>query len=180
MGILHGTMGILHDAMGILLMLSEKSYPQVIHNFYLTERNPMSKKLTDRQREVLQFIKDYIQEHGYPPSCRDIGDGMGFSVKAAHDYIHVLQRKGYLIYLENRPRTLRIPKCFLLLVTERVEIRPETPTIQIGDVLTIRETSAPKVGDIVIVSQNPIIVKPFEKGDPVMFGKVIGVSRSIS
>lgn len=138
------------------------------------------KKLTDRQREVLQFITDYIQKHGYPPSYRDVGAGTGVSMKAASDYIHVLARKGYLIHHENRPRMLRIPKCFLLLVTERMEIRTEIPTLQIGDYLTIRETSAPKVGDTVIVSQNPVVVKPFEKGDPVVFGKVLGFTRNVS
>ena len=137
------------------------------------------KKLTDRQCEVLQFIKDYIQAHGYPPSHRDVGSGMGISVKGANDHIHALVRKGHLIYLKDRPRTLRIPKCFLLDVTERMEIRMETPTLWIGDVLTIREASFAKVGDTVIISQNPIIVKPFEKGD-VVFGKVIGFSREIS
>ncbi|RKU10847.1 hypothetical protein C6503_19375 [Candidatus Poribacteria bacterium] len=138
----------------------------------------MMKKLTDRQRETLQFITDYIQAHGYPPSCRDVGAGTGVSTKAAYDKIHVLVRKGYLVYFENRPRTLRIPKCFILLVTECVEIRTETPVLQIGDYLTIREASSAEVGDTVMVSQNPIIVKSFEKGD-VAFGKVVSFSRPI-
>ena len=137
------------------------------------------KKLTDRQCEVLQFIKDYIQAHGYPPSHRDVGDGIGISARVANDHIHALVRKGHLIYLKDSRRTLRIPKCFLLEVTERMEIRTETPTIQVGDVLTIREVSSANVGDTVIISQNPIIVKPFEKGD-VAFGKVVGFSREIS
>ena len=137
------------------------------------------KKLTDRQRKVLQFITDYIQANGYPPSGREVGDGMGVSTRVAYDYIRVLVRKGHLVYLENSRRTLRIPQCFLLLVTERMEIRTETPTLQIGDYLTIREVSSAKVGDTVIVSQNPIIVKTFEKGD-VAFGKVIGFSRMIN
>ena len=139
----------------------------------------MMKKLTDRQRKVLQFIEDYIQTHGYPPSYDDLGNGMGISTKAVYDRVQALVRKGHLVYLENRSRTLRIPKCFLLLVTERMEIRTETPVFKIGDYLTIRETSAPKVGDIVMVSQDPILVKSFENGDTA-FGKVIGLSRSIS
>ena len=137
------------------------------------------KKLTDRQREVLQFITDYIQEHRYPPSYREVGDSIGVTVKAAYDHIQALLRKGHLVCIENRPRTLRIPKCFLLDVTERVEIRTETPMLQIGDVLTIREASYAKVGDTVMVSQNPIIVKSFEKGD-VAFGKVLGFTRKVA
>ena len=61
-----------------------------------------------------------------------------------------------------------------------MEICTEIPTIQVGDVLTIRETTVVEVGDIVIVSQDPIVVKPFEKGDSDVFGKVIGLSRAVA
>ena len=34
----------------------------------------MAKGLTDRQQEILRFIGEYIEEEGYPPSIREIGD----------------------------------------------------------------------------------------------------------
>ena len=138
----------------------------------------MAKKLTQRQREVLTFIKNYIRDKGYPPTRQDIGTGMGFSVKGAQDHVVALVRKGYLEQLSDSPRTLKIPRCFLLLVTENVEVISKTPKIQVGDYLTIREASSADVDDIVIVFQNPIVVKPFEAGD-VVSGKVVGFSREI-
>ena len=54
------------------------------------------KHLTDRQREVLDFIIDFRDEHGYYPSYREIADGMGFTVKTAVCHIEVLVHKGYI------------------------------------------------------------------------------------
>lgn len=135
-------------------------------------------KLTDRQRRVLTFIKNYIHEKGYPPSMRDIADGMGFSQKAAFDYLRAIKKKGYITSLAGQPRTLRIPRIHALEVTENVEIT-DVSAIQIGDYLSIREQTSGTPGDIVITSQNPVVVKPFETGD-VVCGKVVGFSRAIS
>ena len=79
------------------------------------------RKLTDRQRHVLMFIKNYIHEKGYPPSMRDIGDSMGFSAKAACDHLRAIERKGYITSLPDRPRSLKIPKIHAIEVTENVE-----------------------------------------------------------
>ena len=66
------------------------------------------KKLTDRQNQVLNFIKDYISEYRYPPSFQDIGTAFDFSVKAANDHIQALVKKGYIEYEEDRPRMLKV------------------------------------------------------------------------
>jgi len=52
------------------------------------------KELTARQREVLEFIKEYIEGHSYSPSVRDIAGRFGITVKAAHDHLKALERKG--------------------------------------------------------------------------------------
>lgn len=136
------------------------------------------KKLTQRQRQVLAFVKNYIHEKGYSPSYHDISQHMGVTQTAIKDHVHALVRKGYLEHLSGLPRSLKIPTQFLLHVTENVEVCPKTPQIRIGDYLTIREADTADVGDIAITGQDPIVVKPYEDGDSV-FGKVVGFSREI-
>ncbi len=51
------------------------------------------KELTARQKETLEFISRFIEEHGYPPTIREISAYFGVSVKAAHDHVKALERK---------------------------------------------------------------------------------------
>ena len=66
------------------------------------------KELTERQKEVLSFIAEYITAHSYPPAIRDIADHFCMSVKGAHDHITALKRKGYLKQADKRPRTMEL------------------------------------------------------------------------
>ena len=51
-------------------------------------------KLTSRQEEILQFIKDYLSEIGYPPTRSEIAQKMGFrSTNAAEEHLRALARK---------------------------------------------------------------------------------------
>ncbi|MFA5467733.1 MAG: transcriptional repressor LexA [Sphaerochaetaceae bacterium] len=54
------------------------------------------KKLTLKQTEVLDFIKDYIEKNSYAPAVRDIASHFKFTVKAAHDHLKALERKGVI------------------------------------------------------------------------------------
>ena len=54
-----------------------------------------SKKLSDRQKNILKYIEDYVDERGYPPSIREIGDRVGISSTSVVDYnLKVLEREG--------------------------------------------------------------------------------------
>jgi repressor LexA len=68
--------------------------------------------LTQRQRRVLDVIRDSIERRGYPPSVREIGEAVGLSSASsvAHQ-LSVLQKKGWLRRDPNRPRALdvRVP-----------------------------------------------------------------------
>ncbi|MBL8677676.1 MAG: transcriptional repressor LexA [Myxococcales bacterium] len=53
--------------------------------------------LTERQKMILDFIKQSIRERGYPPSLREIGAHMGIkSTNGVNDHLTALERKGYL------------------------------------------------------------------------------------
>jgi repressor LexA len=65
-------------------------------------------ELTERQRKVLEFILDAIDEHGYPPTLREIGNVMGIrSTNGVNDHLRALERKGYLTREDMKSRTLR-------------------------------------------------------------------------
>ncbi len=53
--------------------------------------------LTDRQLEVLRFIARQIEEAGYPPTIREIGEALDIrSTNGVNDHLKALERKGYL------------------------------------------------------------------------------------
>jgi repressor LexA len=56
-----------------------------------------SKSLSAKQQAILRFIRDFIREHDYPPSIRDIQDGCGISSTSVVDYnLKALERLGYI------------------------------------------------------------------------------------
>ena len=53
--------------------------------------------LTDRQREILDFITQSIRDRGYPPTLREIGLHFGIrSTNGVNDHLRALEKKGYL------------------------------------------------------------------------------------
>jgi repressor LexA len=66
-------------------------------------------KLTDRQREVVDFIRGYARQHGYPPAVRDIGRALGLaSPSTVHGHLAKLERAGLLRRDPTKPRALEL------------------------------------------------------------------------
>ena len=64
--------------------------------------------LTDRQQQVLHYIRQSINERGYPPTLREIGAHMGIrSTNGVNDHLRALERKGYLRREDMKSRALR-------------------------------------------------------------------------
>ncbi len=64
--------------------------------------------LTDRQHQVLKYIRDSITDRGYPPTLREIGAHMGIkSTNGVNDHLRALERKGYLTREDMKSRALR-------------------------------------------------------------------------
>ncbi len=64
--------------------------------------------LTQRQKQILDFITKRIQEQGYPPTIREIGEEMGIrSTNGVNDHLKALERKGYLRREGLKSRALR-------------------------------------------------------------------------
>ena len=68
------------------------------------------KELTDRQREVFEYIKGYVRNNGQSPTLRQVGAHFGFASKAADDHVKALMRKGYIERGNKGARDLRILK----------------------------------------------------------------------
>jgi repressor LexA len=66
------------------------------------------KEPTQRQREVLTFIVEFIHAHSYPPTIREIGEKFNISVKGAYDHVSALKRKGKIKFEDKRSRTMEV------------------------------------------------------------------------
>ncbi len=65
--------------------------------------------LTQRQRRVLEVIRDSIERRGYPPSVREIGEAVGLtSTSTVHAHLATLQRLGYLRRDPTKPRAIEV------------------------------------------------------------------------
>jgi len=59
--------------------------------------------LSDRQKKILEFIRDFMRQHRYPPTIREIGSAVGISSTSVVNYnLDILEREGYI----TRNRTL--------------------------------------------------------------------------
>jgi repressor LexA len=67
----------------------------------------MEPRLTDRQREVLEFIQTFTGMHGVPPTVREIGGRFRVTPRAAFDHLRALERKGFLRRRSTEGRTSR-------------------------------------------------------------------------
>ncbi len=57
---------------------------------------PGTENLSRRQRETLDWVKDFIREQGIPPTVREIGGAFGIKSSSVFDLLTALERKGYL------------------------------------------------------------------------------------
>ncbi|SHF03634.1 repressor LexA [Caldanaerobius fijiensis DSM 17918] len=66
-------------------------------------------KLTDRQTQILNYIKQYLYKKGYPPSVREICEAVGLkSTSTVHGHLERLERKGYIKRDSTKPRAIEI------------------------------------------------------------------------
>ena len=65
--------------------------------------------LTTRQQEIWQFLAEYVDSHGYPPTVREIGDAVGLaSPSTVHAHLANLERAGLLKRDPTKPRAIEL------------------------------------------------------------------------
>jgi len=78
-------------------------------------------KLTARQAQILQLIKDHITDTGYPPTRADIARVLGFrSPNAAEEHLKALARKGAIEIIAGASRGIRLPENLGIPIIGRV------------------------------------------------------------
>jgi repressor LexA len=68
-----------------------------------------SRDISDRQREILELIRQAVADRGYPPSVREIGEAVGLSSPSTvHSHLATLARAGYLRRDPSKPRAIEV------------------------------------------------------------------------
>jgi len=65
--------------------------------------------LTRRQKEIFQFIQEYLESNDYSPSLEEIGAHFGISsMNGVHKHLKVLEERGYIKRMSNKARSIRV------------------------------------------------------------------------
>jgi repressor LexA len=65
--------------------------------------------VSDRQRAILEFLQEYVDQHGYPPTVREIGEAVGLrSPSTVHAHLAQLERAGLLRRDPTKPRAIEL------------------------------------------------------------------------
>ena len=68
----------------------------------------LEKPATERQRSILDVIRNFTSERGYPPSVREIGERVGLSSSSTiHAHLKALERRGLISRDPTKPRAMR-------------------------------------------------------------------------
>lgn len=88
-------------------MFPERMFDFTIEHSYANRMNDVL--LTARQRQILDVIEQNMQDRGYPPSVREIGEAVGLtSPSTVHSHLASLERLGYLRRDPTKPRALEV------------------------------------------------------------------------
>ena len=97
-------------------------------------------KITLKQQEILEYIKETILKKGYPPAVREICEAVNLkSTSSVHSHLETLERNGYIRRDPTKPRTIEIiDDCFNLARREVVNV-PLLGTVAAGMPLLAQE-----------------------------------------
>ena len=112
-------------------------------------------QLTKRQSEVLKFIKDFVRDYDFAPSCREIAEGVGLSSPATvHQHLQMLKSKGFLNLMAETARgleltskvlklgkTIELPLAGLITAGEPIEAVEDNETMAVPAGLVPDETA---------------------------------------
>ena len=90
-------------------------------------------KITERQSQILEYIKSEILNKGYPPSVRDICQAVNLkSTSSVHSHLETLEKNGYIRRDPTKPRTIEIIDDNFNLVRREVVNVPMVGTVAAG------------------------------------------------
>src|SRR5438270_10108252 len=100
----------------------------------------MTRGLTDKQEKILRFVVAYVNDKGYPPSIREIGNSFGISsLRGVTVHLDALERKGYIKRASTSRSITVIGQTGATAPTRNVTMLPIVGTIAAGVPITAAE-----------------------------------------
>ncbi|HIX15477.1 MAG TPA: transcriptional repressor LexA [Candidatus Hungatella pullicola] len=97
-------------------------------------------KITEKQQEILEYIKECILKKGYPPAVREICEAVHLkSTSSVHSHLETLEEKGYIRRDPTKPRTIEIIDDMFHLTRREVVNVPLIGTVAAGQPLFAEE-----------------------------------------
>ncbi|MGC8879807.1 MAG: transcriptional repressor LexA [Anaerolineae bacterium] len=110
--------------------------------------------LSERQRRIIEYIQEFTLRNGYPPTIRQIGDGVGISSTSVVNYnLNILERVGYITRDRTVSRGIRLVSSEQKLNTwDKLVAVPLLGRIVAGEPIPVPEGNVPE--DIIDVPRN--------------------------
>ena len=140
-------------------------------------------KITDKQKEILEYIKEMILKKGYPPAVREICEAVHLkSTSSVHSHLESLEKNGYIRRDPTKPRTIEILDDDFALTRREVVNVPVIGTVAAGtpilaeqnieDYLPIPAEMLPNKEEFMLkVKGNSMIEAGIYSGDKVIVAK---------
>lgn len=87
----------------------------------------MARPLTDKQRKVLSFLREFTRSRSFAPTAREVADRFGIAEKNAFYYMDLLERKGYIRRHRNSPRRIEFLGEAALSTARRIPVLGQVP-----------------------------------------------------
>ena len=122
----------------------------------------MDKRLSKRQRRIIEFLNEYIRENGYPPSIREIGADAGISSTSVVSYnLRRLEEEGYISRDREVSRGLKLTSAARTqMMSEEVVRLPLLGRIVAGEPIPVPASDFPLMGDEAIELTRDILGDP--------------------
>ncbi|GBD64377.1 lexA repressor [Tetragenococcus halophilus subsp. flandriensis] len=103
----------------------------------------LAKRTENRQIEVLKFIHTCVSQKGYPPTVREIGEGVSLSsTSTVHGHLSRLEKKGMIQRDPTKPRAIELTSLGLEAIGVQQESIPMLGTVTAGEpILAVEEAS---------------------------------------
>ena len=155
-------------------------------------------KITEKQKEILEFIKETILSKGYPPAVREICEAVHLkSTSSVHSHLETLERNGYIRRDPTKPRTAELlPNKEVFMLRVKGNSMVEAGILNDDKVIVAKQPVAENGDKVVALLGDSATVKTFYKEsghvrlqpenssmDPIIvddvqiLGKVIGLFR---
>lgn len=90
-------------------------------------------KITNKQREILEYIKDEILKKGYPPAVREICEAVNLkSTSSVHSHLETLEKNGYIRRDPTKPRAIEIMDDSFQMIRHEMASVPIVGTVAAG------------------------------------------------